>query len=267
MFRFAGLEFHLYGFLIGLVVVGAYQIAIKVGSLRGIAEKDLNRLSWWVISFGIIGARMYHVIDLWGEFYKQNLINIFFLWNGGLGIWGAIIGGLLGLILFRILQHSPLGGRVLQTGSKQIPLLNLLDVIVVGVPLGQTIGRLGNFFNQELYGKVSNLPWSIYITQTKQRHHPLFAYEAILNLILFIFLWKNRKIKKTGWLTGVYLCGYSIIRILLEPLRPEAIVWKIFGVPMASLMGVIMFFLGLILIFWQKRQFYKPHSYSQQSKV
>jgi len=263
MIEILGIDFHVYGLLIGLSVVAGYKIAIRVARVRGMAEEILTKLSWWVVGLGVIGARGYHVIDLWGEYYSNNLFNILFLWNGGLGIWGGVIGGGLGLIIFNLAQDKFVINKTLLLKKT----ICLSDVVIVGMPLGQVIGRLGNFFNQELYGKITNLPWSIYITQTGQRHHPLFAYEATLNSILFVFLWKNRKIKKNGWLTGVYLCGYSAIRILLEPLRPTEIVWKAYNLPVASLMGIVIFSLGMVLIFWSQKQCYKPHSYYLQNKA
>jgi len=123
----------------------------------------------------------------------------------------------------------------------------LMDVVVIGVPLGQAIGRLGNWVNGELYGKNGE---------------PLFAFEAGLNLLLFIFLWKIvatpgvRRGRNTtpgetlapGKIAGSYLIGYGLIRILLENLRPEEIIWKWQGVPVAIIMGFVSLFVGAILL-------------------
>lgn len=235
------LKFNLYGLLIGIGVVLALEVSKRVAKIFGIGEKIVDSFFWWAVIGGIIGARAYHVIDLW-EFYSQNLPNIFYIWNGGIGIWGAILGGFLGLLLFWILKKR-----------KEMSLLQILDVAVVGVPLAQSIGRWGNYFNNELWGKNGE---------------PIFFYESALNLVLFFVLWKtatrisprrspsrspSEEISyRKGTLTGIYLIGYGLIRGALEWLRPEEIVWHVGSIPTAIIFCLISFLVGMILIFWSK---------------
>jgi len=233
-------RFNIYGLLIGIGVVLALEISRKVAKIRGLKDSVLNEAFWWAIIWGIVGARVYHVIDLW-DFYSKNLINIFYIWNGGIGIWGAILGGFLGLLLFWKLHRIPPSEESLRATSEEVSLLKLLDVAVVGVPLAQAIGRWGNYFNNELWGKNGE---------------PIFFYESGLNLVLFFILWKLRENKKAGILTGSYLIGYGLIRGSLEWLRPEEIVWHVGSIPTAIIFCLISFLIGMILIFLP-RQFYQ----------
>lgn len=221
---------NIYGLLIGIGVVAALEVSKRVAKIRNLKENVLNEAFWWAIIFGIIGARMYHVIDLW-EFYSENLINIFYIWNGGIGIWGAILGGALGLFLFW--KNLTVRGFHSGTSEDRFSFLSLLDVMVVGVPLAQSIGRWGNYFNNELWGKNGE---------------PIFFYESVANLVLFGVLWKLRKNEKTGTLTGVYLIGYGLIRGSLEWLRPEEIIWHVGSIPTAIIFCLISVFVGGLLI-------------------
>ncbi len=223
MFEIFGITFHWYGLLIGLGVWISIEIAL---SHRGKIDKDqLEKAIFWVIIAGVIGARLYHVIDYWNRYYSSNLIKVIYVWEGGLGIWGAIGGGILALIIYCFV--------------KKIRFLKYLDALVVGVPLAQAIGRVGNYINGELYGKNGE---------------PLFAYEGILNIILFAILWKiSGKHKKIGVISGVYLIGYGLIRGILENLRPEEIVWKLYGVPAAIVFSCLAIISGIYLIFRRKQ--------------
>lgn len=238
-------KFHLYGLSIGLGIWAASEASFRLSKKRKIKEKTFNQLLIWVIAGGILGARIYNVIEYW-DYYQQNLTEILKLWQGGLGIWGAVIGGALTILAFYYLK-----GR-----KEKIKPTDLLDVVTIGVPLGQAIGRWGNFFNKEIYGKVTSLPWGWYMEATGEKHHPLFLYESLLNLTLFLLLWQKSKNKKTksGEITGMYLMGYGIIRFCLEWLRPENIRWEIQGVPTAVIFSVISFSLGLIFYLKNQKQ-------------
>lgn len=205
---------NLYGSFISAGILFSILFAQRL--IKKSEEEILWGLSLWTIIGGIIVARMYHVVDLF-EYYSQYPIEIIKLWNGGLGIWGGLAGGILGSALY------------LKSKGKKI--LPWLDLIAVVTPLGQSIGRWGNFFNKEIFGKPTTLPWGIYIDPQNrpagylncEKFHPLFIYESILNLILFIFLFKTYKKYREKVNSGVYMAfylgGYSIIRFFLEYLR------------------------------------------------
>ena len=231
------IKFHLYGLFIGLGIWAASEASFRLAKKRKVKEKTFNQLLIWILIGGILGARIYNVIEYW-SYYQQDLIKILKIWQGGLGIWGAVIGGAITTLTFYYLKNK----------KEKTKLKDLLDVVTIGVPLGQAIGRWGNFFNEEIYGKVTSLPWGWYIERTGEKHHPLFLYESLLNLTLFLFLWQKSKKKKTksGDILAIYLMGYGIIRFCLEWFRPENMRWEIWGIPMAAILAAISFFLGLI---------------------
>jgi phosphatidylglycerol---prolipoprotein diacylglyceryl transferase len=173
------------------------------------------------------GARLWHVLTpplssvqlgLTTGHYLSNPMDILAFWVGGFGIPGAILGGMIALWL--------------STRKEELPYWELTDILAPGVVLAQTIGRLGNYFNQELYGLPTDLPWAIFIQPSHRLigyeqfefYHPLFAYEALLNLgCVFLLLWLARgrfaDQLKTGDLFLIYLTYYSMVRFLLEALR------------------------------------------------
>ena len=211
--------FHLYGLLIGLgILVGGWVAAKK--------EKSIYDALVWVVAGGIIGARFYHVMSEW-QFYRLYPGEIVALWHGGLGIYRAIAGWLVGLWLY-CLKHN-------QSFRK------LLDAVALGLPLGQAIGRLGNYFNQELYGRPTALPWGIYIQAEDNYFHPLFLYEALWCLLGWIII---KRIKKPGKIMAIYLGWYGLGRFFLEFLRLDS--WMVGGVNVAQAVSAILVAVGLI---------------------
>lgn len=239
MFTVGPITFHLYGLMVGLgVLVGAWAASKK--------DKKIWDALVWVIGGGIVGARLYHVVDLW-SYYSQHLAQIPAVWQGGMGIYGGILGGVLGLWLY-----------VKKRKGATLPLFwKLLDAGVVGLPLGQAIGRLGNYFNQELYGLPTNLPWGIYIRPENrllsvwefERFHPLWLYESLWCLIIFITIIKIIKVipMGKGKVFAIYLGLYGLGRFFLEFLRIET--WMINGVNVAQAisLGLILGALGFIM--------------------
>lgn len=173
--------FSWYGLIVGIAIVVGWSVAEKI-------EPKVNKVMPLLIIGGLIGARAYHVIDKW-EYYSLNPAQIIAIWNGGLGILGAIVGGLIALQFAKIDKWRVLGA------------------VVTGLPLAQAIGRLGNWANQELYGKNGE---------------PLFLYESVLNLLLFAILWRMRSRWGDRRTVAMYALGYGAIRLSLEHLRVEA---------------------------------------------
>ena len=188
--------FHWYGLLIGIGILAAIQASTWLAKRRKIDEQILWNGAWWALAGGLIGARLYHVLDLWSEIYSLDPISAFYIWNGGLGIIGGLIGGFVGLWFYKRFtiydlparndSHSEAGGRF----------TNLLDIAFFGLPIGQAIGRIGNFINQEVYGLPTDLPWGIYIDEKFGRFHPLFAYEALWMLLGFGLMFMAEKTDK-----------------------------------------------------------------------
>ena len=241
MIEFGELKLSGYGLLIGLGIWLATEVSVWTGKKMGVKKEMIEKGFWWVVGGGLIGARLYHVVDYW-EVYGKNWVEILMVWRGGLGIWGAIGGGVVGLIWFYLKNRDKLG----------LDLFRLLDVAVVGVPLAQAIGRWGNYINGELYGRVTNLPWGIQVAGVEGRVHPLFLYESGLNLGLFTLLvWMVKRQNKEdigGKMTGTYLIGYGLVRFFLESLRPEKMVWQVGGLAVAQMVAGVAVLMGVVLI-------------------
>ena len=205
-------------------------IAIGVAVATWLTARELARTGYdgalaldalfFVVPLGLIGARVYHVItdyDLYDGNPHSFFPGVFEIWNGGLGIYGAVVGGFLGLLLFaRIRGINP---------------LVLADAAAPGLILAQAIGRWGNYFNQELFGRPSSLPWAIEIAPENRpsgfasevAFHPTFLYESIWNvLVCFILLFVARRFAnslKNGDIALLYVCLYSVGRFFVETLR------------------------------------------------
>ncbi|MFC1951668.1 prolipoprotein diacylglyceryl transferase [Chloroflexota bacterium] len=216
-----------YGILITIGIITSLIVATIDAKRRGEAQEHLLSAALLVIPLGVIGARLYHVIDLW-DFYYQNPASI--LGGAGLGLFGAVIGGAIGLIIY--------------TKWKKLSTLRWMDIVAPGVILAQAIGRWGNYFNQELYGYPTDLPWAIYIDPTHRipgyegfsHFHPLFFYEFLLNFSGFILLMVlGRKLKHhllDGDIFSLYIVWYGMGRYFLENLKPN--VWTFAGVATAQ---------------------------------
>jgi len=237
------------GFQIGPLYVRFYGIILMLGALAGgwLATREAKRrgidpeIVWdlliWLIVGGVIGARLWHVFTpspsaLVVDPATGQMVNPYFaggtirfldilsIWRGGLGIPGAVIGGVIALY-FYARKHG----------------LNFQEWLDIGAPsiaLGQAIGRFGNLFNQELYGAPTNLPWKLYIDPAHRLpgfenidyYHPLFAYESILNFAnMLLLMWVTRNYegnRRTGDVFLVYLISYPLIRFSLDFLRLDA---------------------------------------------
>ena len=268
----------MYGFCIFLGVFVAVLVGERLCVRRGLDKQVFWRAVFYALVFGLLGARLYHILHRL-DYFTVHLLEIPAFWQGGLGIWGAIFGGLLGFFL----STRRISGSGSNKSTKSSVLISkdvlaYLDIFAVCAPLAQAIGRWGNYFNKELFGYPTNLPWGIYIPPQLRPEqfkyydtfHPLFFYESVLNLILFGLLFavydrQNRK--KTAPASGsfglIYLFGYSLIRFALEFLRPDP--WKFLNFPVASIIAFVVFLSSLTLFFVinikpNKRQHKKDYS-------
>lgn len=246
---------------LGFIQIYWYSIMILIGLLVGLSviyseikkqriNKDFfTNLAFYSIIIGIISARIYYVAFNW-DYYSQNILEIFEIWNGGLAIHGGIIGGGL-FALFYCRKYK-------------VDFYRVFDICVVGLILAQAIGRWGNFFNQEAYGMLTTKETllSLHISQfiingmyiNGSYYHPTFLYESIWNIIGFLVLIITRrtvKYLKTGQLTGIYLIWYSIGRIFIEAMRMDSLMLGNFKV--AQLVSIIFVIAGIILIVIRKK--------------
>lgn len=200
-----------YGIIMAVAIICALLLALHIAKMRNIKSDEILDAAIWAIVGGLIGARVYEIFLEWA-FYSTHPADILKVWNGGLAIHGALIGAFIALLIF--------------IRKKQYNIWNLAAVMLPGVALGQAIGRFGNWFNQELFGKPTTLPWGIPIDpfhrpigfETLEFFHPTFLYEAILLIILALVLYyfARKKTFPCAYIISIYLLGYGLIRFFLE---------------------------------------------------
>lgn len=220
----------------GVIIVTAAVVAGYVALLEARRRGHSDDLVWdgllYSLLGGIIGARLWHVITpptsvpfppeyaSLTEFYLNNPVQILFLWNGGLNIIGGILGGGIALAIYAYFRN-------LDTGE-------WLDIAAAPLMLAMAVGRWGDFVNQQLYGRPTDLPWGMFIEPgfrvaeyaTETHFHPLFAYEFVLNLAAFgLLLWLAQRLKhwlKTGDLFLIFLIAFGVIRAIMEAMRIDS---------------------------------------------
>ncbi len=246
------------GFLLVLGVAAGALLAAYQTKRRGHDPDIIYYLFLPLVIWGTVGARLWHIftpplssvqLGLTTKYYLTHTLDVLSLWTGGFGIPGAIIAGILVIFLF--------------ARRNEIPFWLVADLLAPGLALAQAIGRIGNYFNQELYGLPTEMPWAIFIDPASRLsgyenvhfYHPLFAYESALNFVnLFLLLWLARKFSsrlKTGDLFLVYLATYSIIRFSLEFLRLD--VALVNGWNVNQLFFAILFVLAGAGLLWRHR--------------
>jgi prolipoprotein diacylglyceryl transferase len=240
----------LYGLCIALGVIAAVVISSKRWEARGGNPDDIGTIALWAVPAGVIGARVYHVATDW-KTYRGDWPAAFNITNGGLGIPGGILFGVIaGLIVVK---------------KKGLPAAPLLDVVAPAIPVAQAIGRLGNWFNQELYGRPTTLPWGLKIDHAVDASgvpfaagtlfHPTFLYEALWSLGiagLLVLIDRTRKLRP-GELFAGYVLGYGIGRLWVEDLRIDkaSLIW---GVRVNLWMSGILILGSLIYIIISRRR-------------
>src|SRR3989338_5009317 len=237
---------HFYGLIIVFAIFAGWYLAKNRARIYEIPQKIFDDPILLIpLVLSIAGARLYHVLDLW-SYYGKNLIEIVKIQNGGLGIWGGILGMLLGFLIV--------------AKVKNLDLLKILDLAAPSVILGQAIGRFGNYINQEGFGPPTNLPWGVFIDPQNRptqyllytRFHPTFFYEAVLNLIFFILLlYLAGKVKIKGQIFALYLIFYSIARTISEFWRIDT--WVVDDIKIAYIFSLAAFICGAGLFFLRSK--------------
>ena len=264
-----------YGFLISTSVLIGLFISKKLAKLRNIDPEFISEILPSLIFFSIIGARTYYVIFEWSQFSGNNfftslkIFNIILvipsflaIWQGGIAIHGGLIGGLLSIILF--------------CKSKNIHLKTFLDILIPSIILGQSIGRWGNFFNNEAFGLPTNLPWKLFIPIQDRPlefinfdfFHPTFLYESIWNFLVFILLiivfikQSKTNFYRPGLITCLYLICYGFGRFWIEALRTDPLCMGGLppfcdgGIRVAQFISIFLFSSGFIgIIFLRLRKY------------
>ncbi len=247
-FSLGPLTINVYGLMIALGVLAAVWLGRRRLAAAGHDPDFISDLALWVVPAGLIGTRVYHVITDWDRLYSDGRWwpDAFKIWNGGLGIPGGILAGVV------------VGIWYVKRRGVDLPLM--LDVAAPCIPLAQAIGRIGNYFNQELFGRPTTLPWALEITnpgalaeaQAKYpgatTFHPTFLYESLWNigLVLVLLAIDRRNVWRRGKLFPAYIAGYFLGRMWVEELRIDTAA-RVFGdLRWNFVLSVAMVVVGLI---------------------
>lgn len=243
------LTIHFYGILIAIGVIVAIIVSRHRYARFGGSAELFEKVAIWAVVIGFLGARAAYVVTHTGRFAGRPWAMLY-IWEGGLALYGGLVFGAL-TIIYLVNKHQ---GDLFAIG----------DAIAVGLPLAQAIGRLGNYFNQELFGTPSDLPWAIIIDPARrpdgyeqfETFHPTFAYEALWNLLILVptILWLERRgtlAKGASW--GVYVAMYAFIRFVMELIRTDT-TFRFLGLSRNGWVSVAAFIGGLAWIWYTQKR-------------
>ena len=256
-----GFSIAFYGIIIGIGMLLGITLAARDAERRGIGEDTVYDFALLGIVFGVIGARLYYVFFQWDN-YRGNLFEILNLRAGGLAIYGGVIGGILSLMVY--------------CKRKKQNFLNLADSLILGVLVGQILGRWGNFFNAEAFGRYTDSLFAmqlrrdivnpIMINSALLQHlvrvngvdyiqvHPTFLYESVWNLCLLLFLlWYRPKKRFTGEIFFLYLGGYGLGRVWIEGLRTDSLLVPGTGIAVSQALAGLCVLVALLCILAGRR--------------
>ena len=256
-----GFSIAFYGIIIGIGMLLGITLAARDAEKRGIGEDTIYDFALLGIVFGVIGARLYYVFFRWDN-YRGNLLEILNLRAGGLAIYGGVIGGILSLMVY--------------CRRKKQNFLNLADSLILGVLVGQILGRWGNFFNAEAFGRYTDSLFAmqlrrdivnpIMINSVLLQHlvrvngvdyiqvHPTFLYESVWNLCLLLFLlWYRPKKRFTGEMFFLYLGGYGLGRVWIEGLRTDSLLLPGTGIAVSQALAGVCVLVALLCILAGRR--------------
>ena len=257
-----GFDIAYYGIIIGFGILAGILIAVLEAKRTGQNPEDYYDLAIYAVIFAIIGARIYYVVFSW-DMYKDQLLSIFNIRQGGLAIYGGVIAAVITVIIF---------ARI-----KKLSAPLLMDTAGLGLVAGQMIGRWGNFFNREAFGEYTDgllamrLPVDAVrgsdITKMMREHmetvegvsyiqvHPTFLYESLWCLLIFILMLLYRRHKKfDGEVFLLYLAGYGFGRFWIERLRTDQLLLPGIGFPVSQLLAGVLVLLSVALIFFNRRK-------------
>ena len=242
-----GIRWYALSYIAGLLM-GIYILRRETRSPKNLmTSNQLDHLLNYLLVGIIIGGRLGYVVFYNTAFYLSNPLSILRLWEGGMSFHGALIG--IGLALFAMAQRN------------NLPFLAISDRVAMVTPIGLFLGRLSNFINGELYGRVTDVPWAMIFPHSDgQPRHPSQLYEAglegaLLGFAMYIF-WRKNWLDTPGRLTGVFLCGYGLTRFLVEMVRqPDAHIGLFAGgISMGQVLSLPMILVGLYLLHQNWRQ-------------
>ncbi len=233
-----------YGILIALGLLLACIYGLKRGKEFGLTQDDILDGALWIIPLAVVCARIYYCIFSWDE-YAADPISVLYIWNGGLAIYGGVIGAAIGIVVYCLIKKIPIG--------------TALDITSLGFLIGQSIGRWGNFFNREAFGSTTEsflrMGLENISTGTVTYHHPTFLYESVWNAIGFVLLhFLSKRRKYDGQVALGYAAWYGLGRTFIEGLRTDSLYWGPFRV--SQMLAAISCVLAVAVLIWQA---FRPH--------
>ena len=239
------LVIHYYGAIIALGLVLAVVYCCKRGDQFGLKEDDILDGVLWITPFAILCARIYYCAFSWEE-YAADPISVLYIWNGGIAIYGSVIGAIIGMAVF--------------SKIKKIKLTPILDLILLGFLIGQFIGRWGNFMNREAFGAATDSFFRMGLFNTKtnawEYYHPTFLYESAWNMVGFVILhFLSKRRQYDGQMALCYAAWYGLGRCFVEGLRVDSLWWGPFRV--SQVLAGITCIAALSLLAYLH---FKPHS-------
>lgn len=262
LFDLGFMKIYWYSVMILAGCLVGYWIMMSEARKFGINKEFMFNLFFYVVLLGIVGARAYYVIFNW-SYYSSHLSEIFQIWQGGLAIHGGLIIGLLWIIYY--------------TRKYKVSTLRILDIIVVGLIIGQAIGRWGNFFNGEAHGPATTLEQlqSLFIPEFiiegmkigNTYYHPTFLYESLWCFIGFILILIIRRLRyiKVGQITSLYLIWYGVGRFIIESLRTDSLMF--YNLKQAQIVSILMIIIGIVLFVVRNKGSKLDNRYNDRSDI
>jgi len=240
LLRLGPFEVRYYGLIFVLGVVISYFILSYLAKKKelNLTKDDIADFFLYLILGVILGARIFYVIIYNLPFYLNNPFEIIAVWHGGLSFHGGLIGAVIALLFF--------------CKRKKINFYEIADIAVIPLALTLALGRIGNFINGELYGRITNVPWAVKFPDAEGFRHPSQIYESFKNLLIFFTLWaiKDKKLPK-GFLFWLFVIMYSVLRFIMEFFRaPDEQLGFVIGfLTMGQIFSIIMFLIGLFFMY------------------
>ena len=235
LLRIAGFEIRYYGLIIVLSLILAYFMLPYLAKKKklNLSKEKIENLLFYTALAGLIGARLFIVFIYHPSYYLSNPLEIFKIWKGGVSFHGALLFGLLAVYFF--------------CKKHKLKFLEIMDLLIIPTALGFALGRIGNFLNGELYGRITSVPWAVKFSTVEGFRHPSQLYESAKNfLIFFTLLFLNKKKHKPGFLLAIFLIMYSVLRFLIEFVREPEI--YISFLTMGQFLNILMFIAGIYLL-------------------
>lgn len=238
-----GFEIRWYGLLLALAFLIGYFILLKLSEENGIKKEIIEKLIISLIIGVIVGARLFEVVFYDFEYYLNNPIKIFYVWEGGLASHGGLIAGIIIIFWF--------------SKKYNIKFYELADLIVIPVALGASFIRIGNFINSELVGKITDVKWGVKFENHEDLRHPVQIYQAVTNFVTFLTLLYTRRLKNLtpGLLFWLFLLMFSVFRFFTEFYKdlPLGYGLQVYGLNLAQYLSIGIFVVSIIYLIKLKK--------------